>query len=76
MAILWPYRKLGVSQCPGWRNKAKPKSVTCKTNHKSDEAPVAYTAEVDMKNEPREAMGLADGAWESLIGRTNDTHIH
>ena len=25
---------------------------------------MAYTAEVDMKNEPQEAMGSADGAWE------------
>ena len=33
-----------------------------RTNHESDEAPVAYTAEVDMKDESLEAVGPTDGA--------------
>ena len=60
MTVLWLCRKLGVSQCPMWHNKVKPKSVACRTDHKSDEAPVVYTVEVDMKNEPREAMRPTD----------------
>ena len=62
MVVLWLCRKLGVSQCPGWHNKAKPKSMACRTDHRSDETPVAYATEMDMKNESRKAMGLADDA--------------
>ena len=62
MATPWPYMRQVVSQCPGWHNKAKPKSVACKSDHKSDEVPVACTDEVDMKNESREAVELADDA--------------
>ena len=62
MVVLWPCRKSGVSQCPGWHNKAKPKSVACRTNHRSDETLVAYIAKVDMKNESRKAVGLEDDA--------------
>ena len=51
-----------ISRCLGWHSKGKPKSVACRTDHESDEASMAYTAEVDMKDESREAMGLADGA--------------
>ena len=34
------------------------------SDHKLDEAPVAYTNEVDMKDEAREVVGPVDGAWE------------
>ena len=59
MVVLWPCRKPRVSQCPGWHNKAKAKakSVACRTDHKLNEAPVAYTAEVDKNDESREAVG-------------------
>ena len=60
MAVLWQYMRQVISRCPGWHNEVKPKSVACRTDHKSDEAPVVYTVEVDMKNEPREAMRPTD----------------
>ena len=62
MVVLWPCRKPGVSQCLRWYNKAKPKSVACRTDHKLDEALVAYTAEVDMKSKPWEVAGLENDA--------------
>ena len=48
---MWLCRKLGISQCPGWHNKAKPKSGAHRTDHKSDEALATYTAEVDKNDE-------------------------
>ena len=48
--------KQEVSPCPGWHIKAKLVSEACKSDHKLNE--------VDMKNEPQEAVGLADDAWE------------
>ena len=39
--------------------------MACTTDHKLDEAPVVYTVEVDMKNEPREAMGPTNDVWEA-----------
>ena len=64
MAILWPCRKSGVSPCHGWHSKARPMSEACKSDHKSDEAPVAYTAEVYKNDESRESMELSDDTWE------------
>ena len=64
MVVLWLYTRQVISRCPGWHNEVKPKSVAYRTDHKSDEVPVAYTDEVDMKDESREAVGPADGAWE------------
>ena len=61
MAVMWPCRKPGVSQCPGRHNKAKPKSAACMSDHKSDEVSVAYTNEVHRKNEARKVVGSADG---------------
>ena len=61
MAVMWPCRKPGVSQCPGRHNKAKPKFAACMSDHKSDEVPVAYTDEVHRKNEARKVVGSADG---------------
>ena len=43
--------KLMVSQCPGWHSKAKLKSVACRSDHKQDKVPVAYTNEVHKKDE-------------------------
>ena len=60
MAVLWLCRKLGVSQCPGWHNKAKSKSMARRTDHKSDEALAVYTAEVNKKDESWEIVGPAD----------------
>ena len=60
MAVLWLCRKLGVSQCPGWHNKAKSKSVARRTDHKSDEALAIYTAEVNKNDESWETVGPAD----------------
>ena len=60
MAVLQLCRKLGVSKCPGWHNKAKPKSVARRTNHKSDEALATYTAKVNKNDESRETVGPAD----------------
>ena len=60
MAVLWLCRKLGVSQCPGWHNKAKPKSMARRTDHKLDEALAAYTAEVNKNDESRETVGPPD----------------
>ena len=62
MVVLWPCTRQVISRCPRWHNKAKPKSVACRTDHKSDEVPVAYTAEMDMKDESREVAGPTDGA--------------
>ena len=62
MVVLRLCRKLGVSQCPRWHNKAKPKSVARRTDHNSDKALVAYTAEVDMKSKPWEVAGLENDA--------------
>ena len=59
MAVLWLCRKLGVSQCPVWHNKVKPKSVAYITDHKSDEMPEACTTEVDKKDESRGNRGTA-----------------
>ena len=56
MVVLWPNMKQEVSPCPGWHIKAKLVSEACKSDHKLNE--------VDMKNEPQEAVGLADDAWE------------
>ena len=39
-------------------------SEACKSDHKSDEAPVAYTAEVYKNDESRESMELSDDTWE------------
>ena len=64
MVVLWPYMKQVVSRCPGWHSKAKLVSEACKFDHKSDEVPLACTAEVDMKNEPREDVGSVDDACE------------
>ena len=60
MAILRLCRKLGVSQCPGLHNKAKPKSMARRTDHKLDEALAAYTAEVNKNDESWETVGPAD----------------
>ena len=60
MAILRLCRKLGVSQCPGWHNKAKSKSVAHKTDHKLDEALAIYTAEVNNNDESWETVGPTD----------------
>ena len=60
MVVLRLCRKLGVSQCPRWHNKAKPKSVARRTDHNSDKALVAYTAEVNKNDESRETVGPAD----------------
>ena len=38
--------------------------MACRSDHKLDEAPVAYIIEVDMKNEPQEVVGPVDDAWE------------
>ena len=64
MVVLWPYMKQVVSRFPGWHSKAKLVSDACKSDHKSDEVPVACTAKVDMKNKPQEYIGPADDAWE------------
>ena len=61
MAVMWPCRKPGVSQCPGRHNKAKPKSTEYMSDHKLVEVPVAYTDEMHKTNEARETVGLADG---------------
>ena len=59
MAVLWPCRKSGVSQCLGRHNKAKPKFAACMSDHKSDEVPAACTDEVHKNDESREAVELA-----------------
>ena len=59
MVVLQLCRKLGVSQCPGWHNKAKSKSMARRTDHKSDEALTAYAVEVNKNDESRETVGLA-----------------
>ena len=58
MAALWLCKKLGVSQHPVWHNKAKPKSVAHRSDHKPDEVPEACTTEVDKKDESRRTVGL------------------
>ena len=62
MAVLWPCRKSGVSQCLGRHNKAKPKSAEYMSDHKLVEVPVACTDEMHRTNEARETGGSADGA--------------
>ena len=62
MAVLWLCWKPGVSQCPAWHNKAKPKSVACRSDHKPNEVLEVGTVEVDKKDESREAVELADDA--------------
>ena len=59
MAVLWPCRKPGVSQCPGGHNKAKPKSAEYMPDHKLVEVPVACTDERHRTNEARETVGSA-----------------
>ena len=61
MATPWLCRR-PVSQCPEWHKKVKPMTMACVSDRKLDEAPVAYTAEVDMKDESLEAVGPTDGA--------------
>ena len=62
MAVLWLCRKLGVSRCPVWHNKAKPKSVAHRSDHKSGEVPKACIAEVDKRDKSRGTVELADNA--------------
>ena len=62
MAILWLYMKQVVSRCPEWHSKAKLVSEACKHDQKSDEALVACTVEVDMKDESQEAVALTNDA--------------
>ena len=50
MTVLWLCRKLGVSQCPMWHNKVKPKFVAYRIDHKSDEVLETCTTEVDKKD--------------------------
>ena len=65
MVVLWPNMKHEVSPCPGWHSKAKLVSEACKSDHKQDDMPVAYTNEVHKKGESREAMELADDTQEA-----------
>ena len=60
MVVLQLCRKLGVSQCLKWHNKAKSKPVARRTDHKSDEVLVTYTAEVNKNDESRETTRPTD----------------
>ena len=62
MAVLWLCRKLGVSRCPVWHNKAKPKSVAHRSDHKSGKVPEACTAKVDKRDESQGTVRLANNA--------------
>ena len=62
MVVLWPYMKQVVSQCPGWHSKAKLMSKACRSDHKSDEAPMVCTDEVHKNDESWEAVESADDA--------------
>ena len=59
-----------------WHDKAKPKSVAYRSNHKPDEVPEACIAEVDKRDESRGTMELADKPKMSLTGRTDGAHIN
>ena len=76
MVALWLCRKLGVSRCPVWHNKAKPKSVAHRSDHKPGEVPEAYTVEVDKKMSLGESWDWQIMPRRPLIGRTDDAHIN
>ena len=62
MVVLWPNMKQKVSPCPGWHSKAKLVSETCKSDHKSDEVPMACIDEAHKKDESQETVELANNA--------------
>ena len=62
MVVLCTNMKYEVSLCPGWHSKAKLVSETCKSDHKSDDVPMACTDEAHKKDESQETMELADNA--------------